>query len=114
MVYTKSFDLYKLYYVSHHDAVPAQLLLYHGSTFVGWTYFYHDNLALPDHTWAGPDSLFILRFKISEFENIMSILRHEKPLLALYNTETKYGGFGTIDKEPIGEEEPSGSIRLWG
>ena len=44
----------------------------------------------------------------------MSILWHEKPLFALYNTEARYGGFGTTDKEPTGEEEPSGLFRLWG
>lgn len=111
MVHKKSFDSYKLYYVSNHDTVPAQLLLYNGSTFVGWVYFYHDNLTLPEPYWGNN---FILYFKIREFDNVMSILRHEKPLFALYNTDAKYGGIGTTDQEPVGEEEPRSLIRLFG
>ena len=110
MVHTKAFNSYYLYYVGNHDTVPAQLLLYDGSTFAGWVYFYHDNLTLPEPHWCNN---FILYFKISEYQNVMSILRHEKPLYVLYNDQAKYAGFGTTEKEPIGEEEPRGLIRLF-
>lgn len=105
MVHKKEFDSYKLYYVCNHQTVPAQLLLYNGKTFVGWVYFYHDDIDLPEPYWG---TLFILYYKLRHFDDMISILRHEKPLFALYNDEAKYGGIGTAELEPVGEEEPAG------
>ncbi len=102
MIHRKAFDSYRLYYVTNHATVPAQLLLYDGNTFVGWVYFYHDDIELPEPTWS---DWFIVPFHRREFPTIMDILREEKPLFMLYNDSAKYAGIGTTEKEPIGDHE---------
>ena len=109
MVHRKNFNKYELYYITNHNTVPAQLLLYNNTTFCGWVYFYHEHLSLPAPYWS--EGGFIVYFKISEFDRIMNILRNEKPLMVLYNDVAKYAGFGTVEKEPVGEMEPP--IRLF-
>lgn len=109
MVHRKNFNKYELYYVTNHTTVPAQLLLWSDTTFCGWIYFYHDHLSLPVPYWS--EGGFIIYFKMNEFDRIMNILRTEKPLMVLYNDIAHYAGFGTVEKEPIGEFEPP--IRLF-
>jgi hypothetical protein len=42
----------------------------------------------------------------------MNILRSEKPLMVLYNDVAYYAGFGTVEREPVGEFESP--FRLFG
>lgn len=98
----KDFDSYLLYYYSTLP-YPALIQCYQGSTFVGGIVFYPDGSSLPPNrnTASGPE----IHYPISRFDDVMSILRYEKPLALALNTDNLIGYVTTSSREPVGEEE---------
>ena len=100
---TKEFDTYRLYY---HSAPQYQwqsrLYLYNDGSYEGSIFFMKDGVDIPANTDIGGKPR--LYFPTSKFEEIMNVLRHEKPL---YISLVLSNGIGTIStsNEPVGEEE---------
>jgi hypothetical protein len=46
-----------------------------------------------------------INFAISRFNDVITILREEKPLYLSFNTNNKVGGVVTDEREEVGEEE---------
>jgi len=100
----KQFDRYLLSYKSDEGNLVASLSCYTSSPweYVGRMVFYSDNL--PPNTTTGND-LPSLHFFASQFNDIINILRYEKPLSLRMNTDTLKGDLATSSEE-IGEQEP--------
>ena len=100
---TSEFDSYRLYY---HSAPQynwqSRLYLYNNGAYVGSIYFMKDDVSIPANDVVGDHPR--LYFPAGKFEEIMNVLRHEKPL---YISLVPSNGIGTIStsSEPIGEEE---------
>jgi len=47
-----------------------------------------------------------IRYHIDRFNDIINILRYEKPLKIYIDTESLIGGISTGTSEPVGEQEP--------
>ena len=98
------FDSYRLYY---HSAPQYQwqsrLFLYKNGGFAGSVFFMKEGVSMPENVEIGGQPR--LHFPAAKFEEIMNVLRHEKPL---YISLVPANGIGTISttNEPIGEEEP--------
>lgn len=106
-----TFDSYELHYFSDYDK-KAMLMCYDNKRSVGQINFYPDD-SVPQNR-AGRTQVY-LSYPISEFLNIMTILRYEKPLALCCNGTGHVGfiftGEGSPEegnepkKEPIGEGE---------
>ena len=100
---TNEFDAYRLYY---HSAPQYQwqsrLYLYNDRAFVGSIFFMKDRANIPANIEVSGRPR--IHFPAIKFEEIMNVLRHEKPLYISLNPSN---GIGTIStsSEPIGEEE---------
>ena len=100
---TNEFDAYRLYYNSapqYHW--QSRLYLYNGGAYIGSVFFMKDGVNIPENIEISGRPR--LHFPAVKFEEIMNILRHEKPL---YITLVPSNGIGTIStsNEPVGEEE---------
>lgn len=109
-----AFDSYRIFY--YHDKLfdsptIATVLCFNGSRWVGWISFYPNDELLPRPNISG--DRVDLFYHISQFSDIIDMLRQEKPLYISAIEpdrigETSYSGFiGTAEKEPTGEEEGS-------
>lgn len=100
---TNEFNSYRLYYHSTpRYSWQSRLYLYKDGTYIGSVFFMKDGESIPANIEIGGHPR--LYFPASKFEEIMNVLRHEKPL---YLTLVTSNGIGTIStsNEPIGEEE---------
>lgn len=100
---TKEFNTYRLYYHSTpRYSWQSRIYFYFGSSYVGSLFFMKEGVTMPDNVEIGGNAR--IHLPASKFEEIMNILRHEKPLYLTLNTAN---GIGTISTsaEPIGEEE---------
>ncbi len=99
----KDFDEYKIYYTNSMRHYNAFIYLYQEKKFVGTLSFLDNDKNLPNAVFDNANSIIRLHYHISDFENIIEILRQEKPLTLYCHSE----GFGwlTSSNEPIGEEE---------
>jgi hypothetical protein len=96
------FDAYIIrYYSGAH--MEASILCYKGPAYVGRCGFYKDDSPIPDNVKlnSGP----YINFAISRFNDVITILREEKPLYLSFNTNNKVGGVVTDEREEVGEEE---------
>ena len=100
----KQFDRYLLSYNAVGENHVAYLGCYTSSPWqqVGRLVFYAENI--PPNTTYGND-LPSLHFSASQFNDIINILRYEKPLFLRMNTDTLHGDLATSTEE-IGEQEP--------
>ena len=100
---TTEFDSYRLYY---HSAPQYQwqsrLYLYNNGAFVGSIFFMKDGVSIPDNIEVGGHPR--LHFPAGQFEEIMNVLRHDKPLYIGLVPSNRIGTISTSN-EPIGEEE---------
>ena len=97
------FDSYRLYYYTAPQYKWDVLVdLYNNGTWVGRLLFMKSGQSIPANRMQG--NATVLYYSISHFENIMAILRYEKPLYINLNTAN---GIGTIltSSEPVGEKE---------
>ncbi len=97
------FDTYRIYYQSAPQySWQSRVYLYNNSSYVGRIMFMKPGIDLPAN--SEQHDRHVIHFPTSEFENIMEILRNEKPL---YIHVVDSNGIGTIStsSEPVGEEE---------
>jgi len=100
----KQFDSYKIWYYSARQySWRVNMQLYKGGGVVGRLMFMKKGQPLPDNHTDG--NLVYLYYPIRRFEEIMGILRYEKPLYVALVPSNKIGYVGTADLEPVGEEE---------
>jgi hypothetical protein len=94
------FDGYKIWYHSRHPyGVEALIEFYKGKASVGQMLFFKD---VPyDLSLAG----LSIPYPLSRFNDVITILREEKPLYLIVDTIQKWGCLATTDIEPSGEEE---------
>jgi hypothetical protein len=98
----KDFDAYKIWYYSGHP-YEALIYCYQGTTYVGRIVFFKDDSAIPANAnfASGPS----IHYSLSRFNDIISILRQEKPLYLFLNLDNLIGIVATDEYEPVGEEE---------
>jgi len=103
MAITKSFDNYKVFYYSQYNDLKCYVYLYQGTSYQGRLAFHEDGSAIPDNAaYSGNPTL---NYPVSEFANVMEILREEKPLNITLNEANGIGTLATSQYEPVGEEE---------
>lgn len=104
---TEAFDSYKIFYYTDRPFAPFQAMIecYRGSEQVGRIIFYPDGDVPP----SGEASL---HYGFSRFNDVIAILRNEKPLFLWWDSYTEgeeeviWGMIATADREPTGEQEP--------
>jgi hypothetical protein len=103
-VHEKKFDQYRIFYMTGGSEVPL-IDCYQGGTHVGKLVF-HDTTGAPPANLVTADGILYLRFKLSQFGDVIGILRQEKPLFLRLSTPSLKGWVGTDGAEPVGEQEP--------
>ncbi len=98
----KDFDAYKVWYYSGHP-YEALIYCYQGGSYVGRIVFFREDSPIPPNAnySSGPS----IHYPLSRFNDIISILRYEKPLYLFLNLDNLIGIVATAQKEPVGEEE---------
>ena len=98
----KDFDAYKIWYYSGHP-YEALIYCYKGTRYVGRIVFFKDDSVMPPNAnySSGPS----IHYGLGRFNDIISILRQEKPLYLFLNLTNLIGIVATDELEPVGEEE---------
>ncbi|MEC4684310.1 MAG: hypothetical protein VST71_01065 [Nitrospirota bacterium] len=98
----KDFDSYKVWYYSGHP-YEALIYCYQGGHYVGRVVFFKEASPIPPNAnySSGPS----IHYPLSRFNDIISILRYEKPLYLFLNLDNLIGIIATAQQEPVGEEE---------
>jgi hypothetical protein len=104
----KPFDTYQIKYMSTTysgtSRVYAAINCYNGNQMVAVLWFL-DNYPIPDQNSFEKDEMKII-YHTRHFNDIVGILRYEKPLRLEFDTVKKEGSVLTATWEPAGEEEP--------
>jgi len=95
------FDGYKIWYNSGHP-YEAHIYVYKGTKYVGRIVFFKDGITIPPNASYPEPSI---HYPLSRFNDVVNILREEKPLYLFLNLDNKIGHLATADFEPVGEEE---------
>lgn len=100
------FDSYKFWYYSSFS-YEALIYLYKAGELVGRIVFIKDSEELPENGMASPFGTPVpsIHLHVSRFNDVVNILREEKPLHLFLNIDHKIGILATDDFEPVGEEE---------
>ena len=103
------FTTYRVYYKTEHNPRPTFIYLSdHTNKMLGFLYFHPDEGTLPqNYLYEHPngDKSIRLFYRISQFKDIIDLLRNEKPLFIYIDEERKFGYIGTNSAEPIGDLE---------
>lgn len=95
---------YQIYYDALAEG-PVMISLVGGQEWLGNLSFYEDSRMPTANGLIGPSpGKPNLAYRRSQFQDVLNLLREEKPIYFTWNTETKRGGLQT-DPEPIGEDE---------
>jgi hypothetical protein len=78
----------------------AQIQLSDGATVLGWVRFHDPGMPFPADSQSG--AFIIMHLPSAMFENVIDVLRNEKPLNYYFAASRAF--FGT-SSEPVGEEE---------
>jgi hypothetical protein len=78
----------------------AQIQLMDGSNVLGWVRSHDPQMPFPDDSQSG--GMIIMHLPTTMFENVLNILRNEKPIN--YYFASNHAFFGT-STEPVGEAE---------
>jgi hypothetical protein len=98
----KDFDAYKIFYYSGFS-YEALIECYKAGALVGRMVFFKDGSQIPaNRNYASGPSI---HFPLSQFDDVVGILRHETPLYLFLNLDTLSGQLATSELEPTGEEE---------
>lgn len=100
----RSFDSYKVSYLSRHNNFAVEIDCNDDKTLVGRLRFVDEGQYQFDNG-PQPDGVLYIYYKLARFNDIMQILREEKPLLMYVDTDTGTGAVSTGPYEPVGEEE---------
>jgi hypothetical protein len=102
---SSSFDSYTIQYTSHPGpGYIAMINCYLAGVYKGSIRFYPDNVTLPPNFLTAQKQI-VMHFPIRRFEDIITIIRYEKPLWILLFDDTLWGYLGTGSTEPVGEQE---------
>jgi hypothetical protein len=105
---TKSFDFYTIFYYARKStdttAYIANIACYKASASVGTILFHPDGSTLPANT-INADGTIGLHYEMKRFNDIITILRYEKPLQIWVDTGSGAGCILTDGSEPVGEQE---------
>ena len=101
-----NFNNYKIFYYSSFH-MEATIYLYNDEKYVGRIVLMNDDSPLPDNGMFAPFETPqpSIHWPISRFNDLVNILREEKPLYIFLNLTTNFGSINTDDFEPVGEEE---------
>lgn len=99
----RKFDRYRIWYMTGGNEVPM-IDCYDGTTQVGKLVFHNTAGALPPNAVTA-DGVLYLRYRLSQFGDVIGILREEKPLYLWLSTPDLIGSIGTQEGEPVGEQE---------
>lgn len=102
-IYQKAFDQYRIYYMTGGSEVPI-IDCYNGTSHVGKLVFHADGAPLPANAVVQNEVLY-LRYRLGQFNDVVGILRHEKPLYLRLSTPSLIGFIATSQGEPVGEQE---------
>ena len=102
MEFLKRFDSYKITYYSRwtHDAL---IQFASNGQLVGQITFVSEGDNIANYTNSAPDGFIDLYLRISKFNDIINILRLEKPLALFLQSDNGVGAIQTM--EPIEEQE---------
>jgi len=78
----------------------AQITLYDGSTVLGYARFHDAGMSFPNDSQSG--GKIIMHLPSSMFENVLDVLRNEKPINYYFASGHAFLGTST---EPVGEAE---------
>lgn len=79
----------------------AQIALYDGMNVLGYIRFHDPGMPFPDDTQSA--GRITMHLPSAMFENVIDILRNEKPIN--FNFASGHASLGTSTAEPVGEEE---------
>jgi hypothetical protein len=99
----KDFDSYKVWCYSGFQ-YEALVHCWKGGIPAGEIVFFKDDSPIPSNE-SSSNGLPSIRYPLSRFNDIISILRYEKPFYLFLNLDTLVGIVGTAEQEPVGEEE---------
>jgi hypothetical protein len=99
----KQIDQYRIYYYTGGSESPV-IDCYDGTTHVGKLVFYNTTAAPPANAVAANGVLY-LRYRLSQFNDVLNILQREKPLYIKLAPASLIGFLATDEREPVGEEE---------
>ena len=104
---TKGFDSYQVFYYSGPTQFTAVIQVYALGVFNGRIGFYPNAGPIVPNTTISPLGTAVpaINYPISQFGDIMGMLRYEKPLYIFYDTVSLVGFVGTSQMEPVGEQE---------
>lgn len=78
----------------------AQITLYDGSTVLGYVRFHDPGMPFPNDTQT--DGKILMHLPSTMFENVLDVLRNEKPINYYFASGHAFLGTST---EPVGEAE---------
>ncbi|MFQ6023220.1 MAG: hypothetical protein ACE5NW_10910 [Acidiferrobacterales bacterium] len=96
------FDSYKIWYNSRYP-YEAIIRCYHRGNLVGKVAFFEDKQ--PPMQNECIDQIPLIHYPLSRFQDILSMLRHERSVHLLYNTLNHTGHLVTNTLKPVGEGE---------
>lgn len=101
-----SFDSYQIEYYTPSPTVITQAIIrcFKGSTKVGNIFFNPNGTAIPPST-VGSDGTITFYYEISRFNDVISILRYEKPLGLRFISANTFASIYTGSNEAVGEQE---------
>ncbi|MGH3899080.1 MAG: hypothetical protein ACRDTA_12710 [Pseudonocardiaceae bacterium] len=97
-----SFDFYVVNHLSKHPTVDATITCIGEGATVGTLHFIKDGVALPANLGGPPPRI---HFPVSQFNDVITTLRYEKPLAFNFTAGNGIGTVGTAAREPVGEQE---------
>ena len=98
----KDFDQFKMQYVSGSQH-QAYISCWKQGVYVGTIVFVKDDTLVPPNR-VGEQGNILLYYPLGRFNDVITILRYEKPLYLWLNPDNLFGNVGTTI-EPIGEQE---------
>ncbi len=105
---TKKFDKYLFNYIGgtslQNGEAGALIDCYDAKTRVARLTFFRDGVNLPANQLL-PDGTLALYYQMSRYNDVVSTLRYEKPLMLAVNTANGFGYIGSAQPEAVGEQE---------
>ncbi|HJT85350.1 MAG TPA: hypothetical protein VJ697_12795 [Nitrososphaeraceae archaeon] len=98
----KDFNKYYIYYTTTEGHVTPSIPVYNDSQSIGYIFF---SEKLPPSRNSINEGKITLHYHIDRFNDIINILRYEKPLKIYIDSESLIGGISTGDSEPVGKQE---------
>jgi hypothetical protein len=104
--YTNGFDTYQVFYYTGNTQFQAVIQVYAAGIFNGRIAFFPDGSPVPNGE-IQPTGVKVpaINYPLSRFNDVITMLRFEKPLYIYLDTTPLVGFVGTSQQEPVGEQE---------